>query len=99
MGRNKTNRRYEIILGARQFFGANNGFANVTVAELAGGLGISSATIYKHFGNYHTLVKEVISSCKTMAEVMEVIGPPQNSPSQLVYEYTAPEVEQETAST
>ena len=75
MGRRKLpDRKPEIISKARKVFVDSEGFDNVSIASLSKEIGVSSATIYKNFNNYNSLIKQVIASCGTIEEVREVLG-------------------------
>jgi AcrR family transcriptional regulator len=63
----KTNRRTEqaratrrrIIEGAREFF-LDQGYAATALDQIAARAGVSVQTVYFHFGNKRTVLKEVV---------------------------------------
>ena len=56
-----------IIRAAKQRF-AHYGFAKVTMEEIAATLGISKRTLYKHYSNKESILKEIVSTAKCEIE-------------------------------
>ena len=47
------------------------GFSRVTADEIAAGLGISKATLYKHFGSKEEILREVVAMAR--AEILGIV--------------------------
>jgi AcrR family transcriptional regulator len=64
-----------IVQTAREKF-LSFGFSRVTTGEIAVGLGISKATLYKHFGSKEEILSEVVGSIKAeiLAKVDLILG-------------------------
>ena len=62
--------RARIVLAAREKFLAY-GFSGVTTDDIAGDLGISKATLYKHFGSKEKVLAEVVESIK--GEILKTV--------------------------
>jgi len=69
--------RARIVHGAREKFLAF-GFSGVTTDDIAEGLGISKATLYKHFRSKEEILAEVVESIKgeLLAKVESISGDP-----------------------